>query len=396
MLWVLVFAVGLGAGTGRADMVGRKAPEIHAQYWLNSPPLSLAALRGRIVIVEFWATWCAPCRKAIPHMIEMHEKSRGKGVVIISLTRESRSKVESFARQMGMTYAVGGGSRSGDPYGVRGIPHAFIVDPSGTIAWEGHPMGGLDAALERQIKKTPPTLMSPKQKAAAMALLDRVEKALKGKDYATAAALLAKVPAPEADPEVKGRAEAAKAALLEAAGKQMADAEALLKEKKYYEASIRLEEVIAVAPGSEPAAKAQEQFKALRSDKKRWAAVEKGRLEHKAAQALAEYEKGEEKRALAERLAALEALAKKFPGTEAGRTAAGRAAAMRADPEVMRQIRLEAAERDCKSWLSMAQNYIQADMPEKAKPYLQKVLEKYPDTPHAEEAKKLLAEISGR
>jgi len=396
MLWVLVFAVGLGAGTGRADMVGRKAPEIDAQYWLNSPPLSLAALRGRIVIVEFWATSCSPCRKAIPHLIEMHEKSRGKGVVIISLTRESRSKVEPFARQMGMTYAVGGGSRSGGPYGVRGIPHAFIVDPSGIIAWEGHPMGGLDAALERQIKKTPPTLMSPKQKAAAMALLDRVEKALKGKDYATAAALLAKVPAPEADPEVKGRAEAVKAALLEAAGKQMANAEALLKEKKYYEASIRLEEVIAVAPGSEPAAKAQEQFKALRLDKKRWAAVEKGRLEHKAAQALAEYEKGEEKRALAERLAALEALAKKFPGTEAGRTAAGRAAAMRADPEVMRQIRLEAAERDCKSWLSMAQNYIQADMPEKAKPYLQKVLEKYPDTPHAEEAKKLLAEISGR
>jgi len=388
--------VGLAAGPGRADMVGRKAPEIDAQYWLNSPPLSLAALRGKIVIVEFWATSCPPCRTTIPHLVEMHEKFRGKGVVIISLTQEPRSKVESFARQMGMTYAVGGGSRSGDPYGVRGIPHAFIVDPSGTIAWEGHPMGGLDAAIERQIKKTPPTLMSPKQKAAAMALFDRVEKALKGEQYVTAAALLAKVPAPEADPDVKGRAEAVKAALIEAAGKQMAEAEALLEEKKYYEASVRLEEVIAMAPGSEPAAKAQGQFKALRADGKKWAAVEKGRREHEAAKALAVYEKGEKKKALAERLAALDALAKKFPDTEAGRTAARRAAAMRADPEVMRQIRLEAAERDCKSWLSMAQNYIQADMSEKAKPYLKKVLQQYPDTPHAEEAKKLLAEISGR
>ena len=197
-------------------------------------------------------------------------------------------------------------------------------------------------------------------------------------------------------PKVKSRAEAAKAALLEAAGKQMADAEALLEEKKYWEASVRLEAVIAVAPRSEPAGKAREQLKALRSDKLVWAAVEKGRLEHKAAQALAEYEKGEKKRALAERLTALEALAKNFPGTEAGRTAAERAAAMRADPEVMRQIRMEAAESDCKSWLSMARNYIQADMPEKAKPYLDKVLQQYPDTLYAEEAKKLLAKIPGR
>jgi len=198
------------------------------------------------------------------------------------------------------------------------------------------------------------------------------------------------------EPKVKSRAEAVKAALVEAAGKQMADAEALLEEKKYWEASVRLEAVIAVAPRSEQAGKAREQLKALRSDKLVWAAVEKGRLEHKAAQALAEYEKGEEKRALAERLTALEALAKKFPGTEAGRTAAERAAAMRADPEVMRQTRTEAAERDCKGWLSMARNYIQAGMPEKAKPYLDKVLQQYPDTPYAEEAKKLLAKISGR
>jgi len=198
------------------------------------------------------------------------------------------------------------------------------------------------------------------------------------------------------EPKAKGRAEAAKAALLEAAGKEMAEAEALLEEKKYWEASVRLEAVIAVAPRSEQAAKAREQLKALRSDKLVWAAVEKGRLEHKAAQALAEYEKGEEKRALAERLTALEALAKNFPGTEAGRTADERAAAMRADPEVMRQIRVEAAERDCKGWLSMARNYIQAGMPEKAKPYLDKVLQQYPDTPYAEEAKKLLAKIPGR
>ncbi|MBT9586269.1 TlpA family protein disulfide reductase [bacterium] len=53
--------------------IGRRAPEIKAQSWLNSKPLSLAKLRGKVVVVEFWATWCPPCRHSIPHLSKLYD-----------------------------------------------------------------------------------------------------------------------------------------------------------------------------------------------------------------------------------------------------------------------------------------------------------------------------------
>src|SRR4051812_39785410 len=68
--------------------VGDAAPEIKAAAWLNSEALTLAQLNKKVVVVEFWATWCPPCRKSIPHLIEMNDKYKDKGVVIIGLTDE--------------------------------------------------------------------------------------------------------------------------------------------------------------------------------------------------------------------------------------------------------------------------------------------------------------------
>ncbi|MBE3070569.1 MAG: TlpA family protein disulfide reductase [Planctomycetes bacterium] len=133
-------------------LVGTEAPEIEAAYWLNSDPLTLQGLRGQIVVVEFWATWCPPCRQTIPHLIELHTQYAGKGVVIVSLTDEPKETVAPFVKEMGMPYAVGGGSKTGRAYGVQGIPSAAVIDPAGKVVWQGHPMGGLDAALAAQVK----------------------------------------------------------------------------------------------------------------------------------------------------------------------------------------------------------------------------------------------------
>ncbi len=132
---------------------GPKAPEIQAAYWLNTAPLSLADLRGKIVVLEFWATWCPPCRTTIPHLVKMYKTYKDKGVVFVSLTNEPRRKVEPFAGKMGMVYPIGGDSPTGGVYGVRGIPHAFIIDASGAVVWQGHPMGGLQEAIEKQLGK---------------------------------------------------------------------------------------------------------------------------------------------------------------------------------------------------------------------------------------------------
>jgi thiol-disulfide isomerase/thioredoxin len=158
--WVVAMGAAIvlvGSGMApSAEGTAKKAPEIKAAYWLNSKPLTLEGLRGKIVVVEFWATWCPPCRRSIPHLIELNKKYAGKGVAIVGLTDEAKEVVEPFVKEMGMTYAVGGGSNTFQEYGVRGLPTAFVIDPSGAIAWMGNPMVGLEGALEAQVKKTPP------------------------------------------------------------------------------------------------------------------------------------------------------------------------------------------------------------------------------------------------
>ena len=388
-----LWAAACGAAEPGPGLVGKPAPEIQAAYWLNAPALSLQGLRGKIVVVEFWATWCPPCRASIPHLIEMNHKFAAQGVVFISLTNESKATVEPFAREMKMDYAVGGGSKTSGAYGVRGIPHAFIVDPSGTVAWEGHPMAGLDRALEEQLKKTPPSKMAPRDQATALALMDRVTQALEKQDFAGAADLLAKIQNADDDPAVKKRADEARRILAEVAAKDLAEAEARIEAKEYYEASVALERVLRLAPGSEEARRAEAKRTELMGDEKIRPVIEQGRRERRAADALAAIEKGEKEMSVEMLLEELGDLADEFPDTKAGRAAAARIAEMKADKQLMAGIRLQAAEKDCKSWLSMARNYVKAGMPEKAGPYLKNILAKYPDTPFAEEARKLLAEI---
>ena len=166
MVSVGLVAMGLACAAEQPSMVGKAAPEINAKYWLNSQPLTLKGLQGKIVVVEFWATWCPPCRKSIPHLIELNKKFAGKGVVIMGLTNEPKEKVEPFAKEIGMDYAIGGESTSAKEYGVTGIPTAFIVDTAGKITWQGHPMNPeFEKALEEQLTKTPPAAETPKGKA---------------------------------------------------------------------------------------------------------------------------------------------------------------------------------------------------------------------------------------
>jgi len=390
-VWVMV--AGLASQVSAELSVGGKAPEIMASAWLNSPPLSLAKLRGRIVVLEFWATWCPPCRTTIPHLIKLHRQYGPKGVVICSLTSESKSKVENFARDMGMIYPVGCGSSSSGVYGVRGIPHAFIVDPSGTIAWHGHPAGGLAAAIEKQLKATPPSLMSPKAKAAAGTLLEKIEALVKKEQYAVASAMLAKLKGAEDDPQIAGRVARLRTILAARAEEALKEALKQIEAKQYYQASLALGRAMALAPGTQQGAEARKRLQELLKDDDARAAVEKGKREKEAADLLAKLEKAAATKTPAATLDAYEDLANRFPGTKAGQAAAQKAKNMRADKGLMARMAGAAAEKDCKGWLSMARNFIKVGMTGKAKPYLQKILTEYPKSEFAKEAGEMLAEM---
>lgn len=122
--------------------LGIEPPEVVAADWLNTDtPQSLAGLRGNVVLVEFWATWCGPCVAGIPHLNEMQARLGDQGLRILSFTDEDRRKVEKFQKnaKVPIEYTVGLGSSLSAVYGVRGIPHAFVIGRDGKLAWHGHP-----------------------------------------------------------------------------------------------------------------------------------------------------------------------------------------------------------------------------------------------------------------
>jgi thiol-disulfide isomerase/thioredoxin len=159
---VVVLCV-VGVVSLAADELGDSAPELSVAEWVKGGPVSIAEGKGKnIYVVEFWATWCPPCRASIPHLTEMQEKFRDKGVVFVGVTAEDSETVRPFVEKMGekMKYAVAidDGRKTNDGYmkafGVRGIPHAFVVDKEGLIVWRGHPTSGLDQVVEQVVAGT--------------------------------------------------------------------------------------------------------------------------------------------------------------------------------------------------------------------------------------------------
>lgn len=140
------------AGDGNVSRrVGQPAPEIKVGTWLNSPPQTLAALKGKVVLIEFWATWCGPCRQSIPHLKELYAKYSPQGLAMVSLTGEHPPEVARFAQKMGMNYPIGTDSTSAATFGIPGIPYAIVLDRQGKIVWEGFPLFGLEEALKKAL-----------------------------------------------------------------------------------------------------------------------------------------------------------------------------------------------------------------------------------------------------
>ncbi len=150
--------------------VGDAAPKVQVSKWVQGEPV-IGFSKDHVYIVEFWATWCGPCRVSIPHLNELHTKFKDKGLIVIGQDcwEDETSLVEPFIKKMGdkMTYRVAldlvpeGAKTKGkmaetwmEAAGQNGIPTAFIVNKDGVIAWIGHPMTLKESVLERVIEGT--------------------------------------------------------------------------------------------------------------------------------------------------------------------------------------------------------------------------------------------------
>jgi thiol-disulfide isomerase/thioredoxin len=164
-LLALITGTALAAAADPTLKVGDPAPKLQTGKWVQGDPVK-EFQKGKAYIVEFWATWCGPCRASIPHVNEIYNQFKGKGLVVIGQNCWERddSKVAPFVEQMGdkMTYRValddktdGGKGKMADAWmaaaGRKGIPSAFLVDTQGRIAWIGHPMQLKEPIIEEAL-----------------------------------------------------------------------------------------------------------------------------------------------------------------------------------------------------------------------------------------------------
>jgi cytochrome c biogenesis protein CcmG/thiol:disulfide interchange protein DsbE len=116
--------------------------------------VSLADFRGKVVILDFWATWCPPCKREIPDFIKLQSEYGSKGVQVVGIALDEPEKVRAFVRDSGMNYPVllGTDEVSAHYGGVESIPTTFILDKTGGIVtkYEGFKS---KETFESQIKK---------------------------------------------------------------------------------------------------------------------------------------------------------------------------------------------------------------------------------------------------
>lgn len=161
--WSATVLLLFAAAALAAPQIGDKAPKVKVGKWLTSAPPALPGDKGadkNVYIVEFWATWCGPCRRSIPHLAELHRKHGKDGVVILSVSNEDGPTIEKFltkgsgGKPTDMPYHVGSdddmATNKGWMENIPGIPHAFIVDKGNNVVWTGNPLSpDMDDALSQ-------------------------------------------------------------------------------------------------------------------------------------------------------------------------------------------------------------------------------------------------------
>ncbi len=142
-LAIAVVALGVALGTerqanagGSDSLIGKRAPEFTLSD-LSGKNVSLSSFRGKVVVLDFWATWCPPCRQEIPNFINLQNKYGKKKFTFVgvSVDQDGPSVVKSFAEKMGMNYPqLMATQQVVMNYGnIDGIPTTFVIDKKGVI-----------------------------------------------------------------------------------------------------------------------------------------------------------------------------------------------------------------------------------------------------------------------
>ncbi|NIA23466.1 MAG: redoxin domain-containing protein [Proteobacteria bacterium] len=101
---------------------------------LDGKSFTLQNNKGKVIIMDFWATWCAPCRKEIPELIKLNDDFKKKGLLVVGVGLDNPAKLQNFRNEYKIDYTILKGTQQiAQEYGVKGIPTTYILDKKGRV-----------------------------------------------------------------------------------------------------------------------------------------------------------------------------------------------------------------------------------------------------------------------
>ena len=366
---------------------------------VDGQSLNLTQYSGKLVLVDFWATWCGPCMREAPHMVEINKKYGDQGLALIGISLDqAATDVKPVAKEKGLVWPHIWASGVWDsPYpkewGVHGIPCTFLISPEGAVLWTGHP-AELDPVLEKAFKEHPPQLVDAKTLAEATSTLDQVSAAVTSKDYPAAMKLLGKVPAAASkDAKTAEKIAGVQKDLGAFADSMLAEVDPLIQSKEYPQAIAKLRALSNQLSATPAGIKAKQKLNELAVNPEARKQIEAADKAEKADAALAAAEKLKDAKQDAAAYQRFKEITAMFAGTSAAEKATVAVKAYEADPVFVKKVVNVQAAQKAKAALSMADSYKGAGKIEQAKKKYQEVIDQYPGTAQAASAKQSVDQL---